>query len=248
MRGGGVLAPVMIFRMRILRKAAVVAASLAFATPPRAAAAAQVPDAAALLEAARLQPAGTPLLLEGRLRFGKRVTPLKILATGSQIRLEFRDPPQVLQLELAGDGAVLSEILPGRRPSTIPVSRYSEPVRGTPVTLEDLTFHFLYWKNPKVVGEDSVRTRPAWMVDIPAPRGRSQYGAVRLWLDQDSGALLRAEAFDPQARLVRRIEAVSAQKLDGRWLPRQVRMEVFDPGTAKITGRAYLEILGKAEP
>jgi hypothetical protein len=44
---------------------------------------------------------------------------------------------------------------------------------------------------------------------------------------------------------VKRFEVVSAQKIDGQWMLKQMRVERIDPETRKTTGITYLEVLGK---
>jgi negative regulator of sigma E activity len=70
---------------------------------------------------------------------------------------------------------------------------------------------------------------------------------ARLWIDKKNGALLRVEGYDMKGRLVRNFEVVSAQKLDGQWMLKQMRIETFNPETKKTTGRTNLEVLGKAQ-
>ena len=70
--------------------------------------------------------------------------------------------------------------------------------------------------------------------------------SARLWIDQESGALLRIEGYNRDGKLLRRFEVISAQKIDGQWMLKQMRVETLDPETKKILNRTYLEILGKA--
>jgi negative regulator of sigma E activity len=90
-----------------------------------------------------------------------------------------------------------------------------------------------------------VRSRDAWKIEIPAPRGASQYGVVRVWIDKQSAALLRIEGYDLKGQLAKRFEVISAQKIDGQWMLKQMRVERIDPETRKTTGITYLEVLGK---
>jgi len=39
-----------------------------------------------------------------------------------------------------------------------------------------------------------------------------------------------------------RFEVVSAQKIEGRWFLKQMRIEEIQPGTGKVQSRTYLEI------
>jgi hypothetical protein len=66
-----------------------------------------------------------------------------------------------------------------------------------------------------------------------------------VWIDKQSAALLRIEGYDPTGRLVKRFEVISAQKIDGQWMLKQMRVERIDPETRKTTGITYLEVLGK---
>ena len=90
-----------------------------------------------------------------------------------------------------------------------------------------------------------VRTRNAWKIDLQAPAGESLYGVARVWIDKESGAILRIEGYDKQGLLLRRFEIISAQKIDGLWMLKQMRIESFTPGNPSPVSRRYLEVLGK---
>ena len=85
------------------------------------------------------------------------------------------------------------------------------------MTYEDLAFKFLYWPTARVLGEENVRTRNCWKLQLHAPSRESQYSNVLLWIDKASGALMRMEGYDWNAQLAKRFEVVSAQKIEGRW-------------------------------
>jgi hypothetical protein len=42
--------------------------------------------------------------------------------------------------------------------------------------------------------------------------------------------------------LIKRFEVVSAQKIEGRWFLKQMRVEQLQPSTNHVEARAYLEI------
>ena len=42
--------------------------------------------------------------------------------------------------------------------------------------------------------------------------------------------------------VIKRFEVVSAQKIEGRWFLKQMRVEEMDPATSKVKSRSYLEI------
>ena len=202
-------------------------------------------DAESILQAARLNPLGEPIRLLAQLRSGQKTTPFQIVVAEGKVRYEFQNPTQVLTLELGDKDSTLSESVGRDRTATVRPARFDEKVRGAEISYEDLALKFLYWKNPTLLGREKVRSRPAWKIEIQAPRGRSQYGVARLWVDTESGALLRMEGYDRQGKLVRRFEVISAQKLEGQWMLKQMRIESLDPSTRKTTGRTYLEVLDK---
>jgi len=121
-------------------------------------------------------------------------------------------------------------------------SKLDQRIRGTSVTYEDLSFKFLYWPTARVLGEEKVRTRNCWKLQLRAPSHESQYSNVLLWVDKASGALMRMEGYDWNAQLAKRFEVVSAQKIEGRWFLKQMRVEEFQPGTSHVQARTYLEI------
>jgi negative regulator of sigma E activity len=65
---------------------------------------------------------------------------------------------------------------------------------------------------------------------------------VALWVDKESGALMRMDGYGWDGKIAKRFEVVSAQKIEGRWFLKQMRVEQLEPGTGKVQSRTYLEI------
>jgi len=202
------------------------------------------PEAGEILAAARMNPMGAAVTLEAQLRAGSVKVPFVIEVGEGAVRYGFNDPQQDIVLTLGESGSSLEERRDGSK-SAVPVSKFDDSVRGGLITYEDLALRFLYWKNPGILNSETVRSRDAWKIEIPAHRGGSQYGVVRVWIDKESSAVLRIEGYDTAGRLVKRFEVVSAQKIDGQWMLKQMRVERIDPETRKNTGITYLEVLGK---
>ena len=121
-------------------------------------------------------------------------------------------------------------------------SRLNEKIGGTGVTFGDLALGFLYWPGPQYLGTDSVRTRACWKLRLHPPTKDAAYSAVVLWVDQQTGAIMGLEAYDWKNQLAKKFEVVSAQKIEGRWFLKQMRIEEMDPATGKVQSRSYLEI------
>lgn len=179
--------------------------------------------------------------LDGQLREDDKVVPFRLTQTGPLIRYSFTDPDEVLQLRLRGSGSRL-ELVSDEGAEKFPPEKLNERIRGTAITYDDLALKFLYWTNAKVLGDETVRTRSCWKLQLVAPSRDEQYWNVLLWVDKASGALMRMEAYDWSGKLTKRFEVISAQKIDNRWFLKQMRVEEFEPASNKVQARTYLEI------
>lgn len=194
-----------------------------------------------ILEQVRLTQSQQQLDLTGQLRSDATVIPFRITQTGPVIRYTFSTPPVVLQLTLGADRAKL-ELVKANSTEKFAASRLDEKIGGTGVTFGDLALSFLYWADPQLLGADTVRTRACWKLGLHPPAKSGPYSAVILWVDQESGAVMRLEAYDWKNQLAKTFEVVSAQKIEGRWFLKQMRVEELVPGTHKVQSRSYLEL------
>jgi hypothetical protein len=200
-----------------------------------------VPSAKEILYSVRMIESRQQLDLQGQLRQNDVVIPFRLVQNGPLIRYSFANPEEVLQLRL-GENSSRLDLVTGNGTEKFAASKLREKIRGTNLTYEDLAFKFLYWPSARVLGEENVRTRNCWKLQLRAPSRESQYSNVLLWVDRAGGALMRLEGYDWNAQLVKRFEVVSAQKMEGRWFLKQMRIEEFQPGTNHVISRAYLEI------
>jgi hypothetical protein len=214
---------------------------LAFTLSSSALGASAPPSAREILASVRLQQAGQQIDLQGQLRENEKVFPFHLTQTGPVIRYTFSNPNETLQLRLGEDDSRLEEVTRAGVEKVAP-AQFDQKVRGTGVTYEDLALKFLYWQNARVTGEDSIRTRKCWKLELKAPSRQSQYANIFLWVDKSGGALMRMEGYDSNGQLAKRFEVVSAQKIEGRWFLKQMRIEEIQPGTGKVQTRTYLEI------
>src|SRR6267154_363623 len=202
---------------------------------------APVPSANEILASVRMLEARQQIDLQGQLRENDIVIPFRLIQNGPLIRYSFINPDEVLQLHLGQNSSRL-DLITDTGTQKFAASKLEEKIRGTSVTYEDLAFKFLYWQTARVLGEENVRTRNCWKLQLRAPSRESQYSNVLLWVDKASGALMRMEGYDWNAQLAKRFEVVSAQKIEKRWFLKQMRIEEFKPGTSHVEARTYLEI------
>lgn len=217
----------------------VLAAVMLFATTARGV---SQPDPQELLRVARLASTSNPAEVQGRLRSGESVTPFMLKVGSGKLRFAFSNPDRVLEVRLGEESSGVYDA----RGRAVQKGMLESVAEGSAVTVEDLSLGFLYWPDARLLGRETVKTRPSWNIELrPGKRG-SEFAVVRVWLDEESGALMRIEGFDWQGRLARRFEVVSGQRIDGRWMLKQMRIEKFDPdNSSRAASRSYLEILGK---
>jgi hypothetical protein len=208
---------------------------------------AQTPSAEEILRTARVSPMSKQANLRAQLVGDAGKTPFTISLDQGVVTYAFTNPDQQIQLVLSADDSELRERRGGRTAEVKP-ARFDEKIRDTPITYEDLSMRFLYWPHPKLVGTDVVALQKAWKIEVQAPRGQSQYGAARLWIGQDSGALLKIEGYDANGRPIKRFTVISGQKINGQWMLKSMRLEPLDPATGKVIDRdrMYLKVLGDA--
>src|SRR2546425_9944074 len=182
-------------KTRVVLLAALLAALPAFG---------QQPSAQDILREARLNQSGQHRVLRGRLRHGSDTLPFGLVMEGNEIRYEFSNPDQTLRLRLGEKGSRLEEIT-RKGAERVTAARFDQLVRNTDISYEDLTLHFLYWPDGEVLGEDTQLTRRCWKLRLrPATRKDSQYGLIDLWVEQQSGALLEADAYGWDGKLAER--------------------------------------------
>ena len=199
------------------------------------------PSAKEILDSVRMLESRQQIDLDGQLRENERVIPFHLTQTGPVIRYSFSDPDEVLELRLGENGSRL-DLVTDSGTEKFAAEKLKEKVRDTGITYEDLALKFLYWENARVLGDETVRTRSCWKLQVVATSRDSQYWNVVIWVDKASGALMRMEGYDWNGKLAKRFEVVSAQKIDNRWFLKQMRVEELQPGTNKVLARTYLEI------
>jgi len=108
-------------------------------------------------------------------------------------------------------------------------ARRTEKLLGSEFSYYDLALPFLRWPNPKMIDpDDRVRGRDCFAIEIAAEG--EPYARVKIWIDKEYYALLRAEAFDKDGNLVRRFAVTSFKKIGEAWVPRGLEAAILPPG------------------
>jgi hypothetical protein len=114
-------------------------------------------------------------------------------------------------------------------------------LRDMPFAPADIIWSWLWSKNAQTVGTQKLRSRKTWQLDISEDQSNS--GRTQIWVDQKSYAPLKIETFDQENQLGRRIELISTQVINGKWVPKKIRVEKFIPDRQPSTAsRSYIEL------
>jgi len=202
---------------------------------------AQTPDPHALLEPVRMGAFSGEADFSATLRSGSSSDPFRLEVRDGSVTYTFANPEEKMRMEFSGEG---SRLLRSTGDSFQPVARndLGKPVRGTDITLEDLSLWFLYWRDAKYDGEHQVGPRRTHKITLRAPRGDTHYAAVNVWVDQETGTLMQMYAYNWEGAITKRFRVVSGQRIEGQWMLKEMRVESVDPGTKRVTSRSYLAI------
>ena len=130
-----------------------------------------------------------------------------------------RDPVRGLLLDRLDDGG--------------PAPAPTDPILGTDVTWLDVGLDFVWWRNPRIVGEDSVKGRTCDVLEVEPPAPLPGCARARLWIDRDQQVVLQAAQIAADGRVIRKLWVRAVQKVDERWIFKD--LEVETTGTAHRT-------------
>jgi hypothetical protein len=152
------------------------------------------------------------------------------------------EPPLARYTVTDRDGEVLEQVvvrrgervelarLAGPRLEPAPTPEWNARIQGSDVTWLDVTLGFLWWNDPRLVGEDTVKGRLCDVLEVSPPDPVPDCARVRLWLDRETSLLLKAEELDFEGRLNRQLWVRSARKMGERWMVSDLEVETRGSG------------------
>ena len=107
-------------------------------------------------------------------------------------------------------------------------ARRMEKLLGSHFSFYDLGLPFLRWPNTKFLDEERARGRDCFAIESVAEG--EPYARVKMWIDKEYYALLRAEAFDANGDLTLRFAITSFKRIGDVWIPRGLEAAFVPPG------------------
>lgn len=196
---------------------------------------AQQPDAAQILEGARLSATLTKLDdgLAGNLRKGNTNIPITLFLKGKDIQFQYSENKgdwRVFHMNVGDENFKMFEIIGGKN-QEIPAEKIVQPIAGTDLTYEDLALRFFYWPNPNLEGQEDVGGQLCYKIRVNKPKGApGLYETVYVWVHTKAGAFMRIRGHDKSGGLVKEFEVEDIMKLSNDvWTLRKMQVATCDP-------------------
>ena len=101
----------------------------------------------------------------------------------------------------------------------------------------DLSLSFLYWPGQKILKKEFRRNCSCAVLESTDPHpGTNGYSRVVCWIDEDSGGIVMARAYDTQGRLLKEFYPKDIKKVKGQW-----QVESMDIWNVQTGSRTRLE-------
>lgn len=179
--------------------------------------------------------------LHGSIRKGGRQTPLSLFLRGEDIQFAIDGGKERFHLRLTPETQELREIIAGKT-TVFPSNKISQPIVKSDVSYEDIALKFLYWKNPRIAGEDTIKGQKCWRVHVVNPNQSGNYREVSVWVSKAQRALMRVIGYGPQpARSpLKQFEITDIMKVNNAYTVKTMKVSAFD-ARGKTSGITYLD-------
>ena len=96
-----------------------------------------------------------------------------------------------------------------------------QSVMGSDLSYEDLMENRRLQNDYKaeVVGEEIMRERPCWVLELTAVTEDIAYHSRKLWVDKERFVSLREERYAKSGKLIKTTQVNKVERIDGRWFP-----------------------------
>jgi hypothetical protein len=198
---------------------------------------AQQPDAARILEGARLSATLTKLDegLSGNLRRGRTNVPITLFLKGQDIQFQFSEakgPWQIFHMRIGDENFKLLQIVDGKT-TEFPRAKITTPIAGTDLTYEDLALRFFYWPNPTLEGQEDIGGQPCYKIRVNKPKGAAgDYETIFVWVHRKFGAFMQIKGYNTAGGLLKEFQVEDIMKVaDNVWTLRKMQVATCDPKT-----------------
>jgi len=108
------------------------------------------------------------------------------------------------------------------------LANLSAQIQKTDLTWTDLTLSFLWWTGGEIIGEESIRTFDCYIIKVNAPENSdSTYSSVKIWISKKSHLMLKADGYNANNKLERRLWIKSCKKINEQWMIKDMEIQQY---------------------
>jgi len=106
------------------------------------------------------------------------------------------------------------------------------PFMNSDFWIADLGLEFFHWPEQKILKKEFRRNCSCAVLEstnpYPSPNG---YSRVVSWIDEDSGGIVMADAYDAQGKLLKEFYPKDVKKVNGQWQVQSMEMDNVQTGS-----------------
>lgn len=142
---------------------------------------------------------------------------------------------------LGPDSKSVQQLSPGPE-HTLSAEEMKKHILDTDITFEDLALVFTLWPCQGDIGADSLKTLPAWVFTVNRS-GTSNYAKAKLWVSSQFHGLIRADAYDGDGNVVKRLEVNDVmQSADGTYTLKELMINSMIPGRNLSASQTFIDV------
>jgi hypothetical protein len=114
------------------------------------------------------------------------------------------------------------------------------PFANSDFWISDLGLEFFHWPEQKILKKENRRSRGCAVLESTNPNPSTNgYSRVVSWIDEESGGIVHAEAYDFKNKLLKEFDPKSFKKVNGQWELQEMEIRNVQTGS-----RTRLEFTG----
>ena len=184
--------------------------------------------------------------LSGVIRKGSNKTPITLFMRGKDIQFALKNGEERFHLRLNENSQDLMEIIDGKsRP--FPDRKIGAPISRTDVSYEDLALKFLYWPNPRIVGEEKLEGQDCWRLHVNNPDSSGRYREISVWVTKNQRALMRVVGYGArpnggkgQPLALKQFEITEVMRVKDVFTVKTMKVSSFGSDN-RVSGITYIE-------
>ena len=185
-----------------------------------------------------------PFFMSGVLRTKQERYPLNLKTQPYEMEYELEnESPRYIRINLnPKESRIWTRSTIHETWQELPPQKWRNSILQTDATYEELAFDFLTWPKFKEIGTDSFKTISTYVLDAFPETRLTSYAKVRLWISQQHYVVVRADVYNAEGEIVKRLEVNGVQNIGSVWFLKELQISTRMKDRDLAKSRTYLEI------